>query len=335
MPIVSVIIPTYNRAAYVGQAIESVCRQTLQEWELMVVDDGSTDQTREVVAHYLTDRRIRYLSQTHQERSAARNLGIVSSSAPYVALLDADDFWMPDKLAKQVTAMAQHPKVGLCYTLIRQVDEQGRTLDPIRDGRARAGRILSYVLQDNCIGTSSVLIRRHCLGRSGLFDTSLPAYGREDWDLWIRLTRWYPVLPLEEELTLHRVHAGNSSCEQNFRSGLAVLDKLCQDRALLVEAGMSRAALSAYLRLSSAASPSPDIRRWTRTKRFAWAALHYPPCALSRMALIAAARLLLPRAVVKPLRSGYRRVVAHELRLGGKAAKPGEPIADASFAQTP
>ncbi len=329
MPAVSVVIPAYNRAAFLGEAIESVRRQTFQDWELVVVNDGSTDRIGEVVARYRDDPRIRYVSQPHQERSAARNRGIEASSGPYVALLDADDCWMPDKLVKQVAAMAKHPEAGLCYTLTRRMDAAGTCLDPPRQaadavpeplslggwgtpsgsGRSATStnRFLARLLRHNCVGTSSVLLRRRCLERVGLFDTNLPAFGREDWDVWLRIARWYAILTIPEELSCYRVYTGNSSQEENFRSGLAVLDKCCRDRDFLKEAGMGRTSAYAYLYLASAAAPSTDIRRGTRAKRLLWAGVHHPPCLGSWMALIACARLLFPARIVKSVRDGYRK----------------------------
>jgi len=108
MPTVSIVIPAHNHAAYLGEAMRGVCRQTFEDWEAIIVDDGSTDQTGEVAAQCLQDPRIRYVRRTHQERSAARNEGIARSSGPYIALLDADDCWLPDKLAKQVALLERH-----------------------------------------------------------------------------------------------------------------------------------------------------------------------------------------------------------------------------------
>jgi glycosyltransferase involved in cell wall biosynthesis len=309
MPAVSVVIPTYNRAAYLGQAIESVRQQTFQDWELVVVDDGSTDHTRTVVAQHLDPTQIRYLYQPHRERSTARNRGLEASSGPLVTFLDADDLWMPEKLVKQVAAMEQHPDIGLCYTLARRINGQGAALDAVRDVQVLAGWVLPHILRRNCIGTSSVMIRRSCLEQVGVFDEHLPVYGREDWDLWIRIARRYAVLPIREELTLHRVYEGNSSQEQNFQSGLAVLEKRCRDPGLLADAGLRREAAYAYLYLSSAAAPSLDLRRLTRARRLAWAARHHPPCLFSQMALVACSRCLLPKAMTEIVRTGYRQWV--------------------------
>ena len=113
MPTVSVVIGTYNSARWLGATIDSVRRQTFQDWELVIVDDGSTDDTRRVVGGHADDPRIRYVFQTRAGRSAARNRGIAMSSGPLVAFLDADDLWRPEKLAKQVSTLARDPAAGL------------------------------------------------------------------------------------------------------------------------------------------------------------------------------------------------------------------------------
>src|SRR5205823_13496149 len=113
---------------WLAQAIESVRAQTFTDWDLVVVDDGSTDETRSVIARFADDARIRCLSQPRAERASARNRGIGASSGPLVAFLDADDLWRPRKLACQVEALLDRPDAGLCYTVARFVDGAGRPL---------------------------------------------------------------------------------------------------------------------------------------------------------------------------------------------------------------
>ncbi len=307
MPTVSVVIPAHNRAAYLGEAIDSVRSQTFVDWELLIVDDGSTDRTREVVAAHRDDARIRYCYQSHQERSAARNRGIADTSGPYIAFLDADDVWKPQKLARQVLALEHAPETALCYTLTGRIDAEGRALDAGRHLRAPTGYVLSRLLRQDFIANSSVTIRRCCLKRVGAFDATLPVYGREDWDLWLRIARWYPILPVKEELTLHRVHEGNTSHERSFASGLAVLEKLSRDREFIAEARMSPQAMFAYLYIGAAGAPDARLPRATRATRLAWAVAHHPPSLGSRWALIALTRLLLPERLVRYARRGYRK----------------------------
>src|SRR5260370_32555542 len=123
MNVVSVIIPTYNSAAYLGEAIHNVLAQTFQDFEVIVVDDASTDNTKEVVG--LIGKRIRYIRQDRAGPSTARNHGILESSGDLIAFLDADDVWLPTKLAKQVDSLKQHPEAVLVYTDYNRSSEPG------------------------------------------------------------------------------------------------------------------------------------------------------------------------------------------------------------------
>lgn len=307
MPLISVVIPAHNRAEYLGDTIESVRAQTCNDWELIVVDDGSTDGTRQVVERYRGDGRVFYCYQTRQERSAARNKGIAETSGEFIALVDADDLWKPQKLARQLETLTRAPEVALCYTLTGRVDSQGRILDTGRYARAYEGYVLNRLIRHDFIGISSVLMRRSCLAETGVFDSTLPIYGREDWDLWLRIAQRYPVLPVREELTQHRAHEGNTPHEQNFLSGLAVLERRCADPQFLAKAGMSRNAAFAYHYLFGAGVPEPGMRREVRVRRLAWALSHYPPSVFCHTGVIALARAILPEGFVRFARSGYRR----------------------------
>src|SRR5262249_22851215 len=146
VPEVSVVIAAYNQARWVGEAIASVRAQTFVDWELVVVDDGSTDATSEVVARHADDARIRCLRQAHAERAAARNRGIAATAGPLVAFLDADDWWLPKKLERQVAALAAAPEAAFCYTPARFVDEARRPLPLRQPARATAGHVSRKLL---------------------------------------------------------------------------------------------------------------------------------------------------------------------------------------------
>ena len=252
MPTVSVVIGTYNSARWLGATIDSVRRQTFQDWELVIVDDGSTDDTRRVVGGHADDPRIRYVLQTRAGRSAARNRGIAMSSGPLVAFLDADDLWRPEKLAKQVSALGAEPAAGLCYTAARFIDAAGRQLPIRKPLRAVSGRILPRLMRGNVIILASVLVRRTCLDAVGAFEATLHAC--EDWDLWLRLARRYPVAVVDEELTLYRVHGDNTARAKVLEGGLRVVDRLYLESDMPRLAHLSRAAARARLYWYDAAS---------------------------------------------------------------------------------
>jgi len=197
--LVSVIIPTYNRAAFVVGAVESVMAQTLSDWELVVVDDGSTDGTEAILAPY--SGRLRYIRSGHRGVSAARNLGVWETRGEWLAFLDSDDLWLPRKLERQMEALEGHPETPLCYT-----DEiwvrKGRRVNPGKRHKKYSGWIFERCLPLCIISPSSVLIRREVFSELGGFDERLPAC--EDYDLWLRITSRYPVIFLEERLIVKR-----------------------------------------------------------------------------------------------------------------------------------
>lgn len=204
MPTVSVIIPTYNRAQYVCEAIDSVLTQTYKDFEIIVVDDGSTDNTPTLVPSYGPP--VKYIRQDNQGVSTARNRGIYHASGKYVAFLDSDDMFYPDKLSVQVSVMEAHPRESFSFTDY----SQGPNLPPKRIGRAKRHRIdpddIFYSLCRRIIvHTVTVMAKREELLSVGLFDPTLRA--AEDFDLWLRLSRRHAGRFIENVLTFHREHS--------------------------------------------------------------------------------------------------------------------------------
>ena len=184
MPKVSVIIPTYNRADVVGGAIQSVLDQTYTDWELIVVDDGSQDNTRDVVASY-DDPRIRYIHQDNMKLPGARNTGIRASTGQYIAFLDSDDLFLPGKLQLQVDAMDRDSDIGLVASVWMEVDAQHKTRRTLCPWQLKPELTLTHLLYDCPFSPCAVLVRRNWLVRVGLFDAQ--QHYVEDWDLWLRL----------------------------------------------------------------------------------------------------------------------------------------------------
>jgi len=207
MPQVSIIIPTYNRADLVGHAIESVLEQTYADWELIVVDDGSEDDTRDVVARY-TDPRIQYIYQENRKLPGARNTGIRASTGEYVAFLDSDDRFLPDKLEAQVASIADRADVGLVASGWTEVDGQLNPLRTICPWRLNVKLSLDSWLYGCPFIVPVILVRRHWLQQVGLFDEK--QHYVEDWDLWLRLAyagcqmEWAPAT-----VCLRTIHDSN------------------------------------------------------------------------------------------------------------------------------
>lgn len=187
-PSVSVILPTHNRARLLPTALHSVLAQTFQDFELLVVDDASSDGTASLRERFV-DERIRWFRHDlPRGGGAARNTGIVHSRGEYIAFLDDDDEWFPEKLARQMDVMRKSPaKVAAVYTGYLIVDRASGSVRGRRIPRRR-GDLRAALLKSNPIGgTSSMLLKRSCLDKVGLFDESLPSF--QDRDLWIRISR--------------------------------------------------------------------------------------------------------------------------------------------------
>ncbi len=198
-PLVSVVVPTFNRASQVGQALDSVLAQDYLQRELIVVDDGSTDHTPRILAAY--GERIQVIRQGNRGVSAARNQGILAARGDFIALLDSDDYWLPGKLSSQVAFFQQHPSLQFCQTEEIWI-RNGRRVNPKRRHRKFAGMIFEKSLPLCLISPSAVLLRRSLLDEVGLFDETLPAC--EDYDLWLRITWKYPVGLIDSPLVVKR-----------------------------------------------------------------------------------------------------------------------------------
>ena len=181
-PLVSIITPTYNRAAFLGAAIDSVLAQTYPRLEHIIVDDGSTDDTPKLMERYLADRRIKYFTQSNQGQSIARNLGIEHSSGKYICFLDSDDVWVPEKLREQIDVFARHPDVGVVYGDATLINEQGQYLKH-RNMKRYSGRITARLLHDNFVGMSTTMARTWLIKELGGF--SAEDRLTEDYRLWL------------------------------------------------------------------------------------------------------------------------------------------------------
>lgn len=188
MATVSVVTPTYNRARFLPDAVASVLAQTHPDLELIIVDDGSTDDTRNVLEPFLADRRIHYFYQDNQGQSQARNLALKQATGDYIAFLDSDDLWAPDKLEKQMAILRAHPEVDIVHGDEVMIDEQGAVVS-LENMKRYSGRITRYLLADNSVSITTALVRRRCFDEMGGFDTSVGV--ADDYELWLRFSARY------------------------------------------------------------------------------------------------------------------------------------------------
>ena len=211
-PQVSVIITTYNRAAMVTEAAESVLAQEMTDFEVIVVDDGSTDETEERLSCFGSP--LKYHQQENAGVSAARNRGLALSTAPLVAFLDSDDLWLPAKLRVQYNYMTEHPEVYICQT--EEVWwRNSRRINPKKHHRKPSGDIFRRSLNLCLVSPSAVMMRRELFEKVGYFDENLPA--AEDYDMWLRVSVDHAVPLLPDPLVIKR---GGHSDQLSARSGI-------------------------------------------------------------------------------------------------------------------
>ena len=206
-PQVSIVIPTHNSSRYLVKALDSVLAQTVSDFEVLVVDDGSTDDTECVMRHYGAP--VRYIRQQNAGVAVARNNGISESRGRYVAFLDADDVWLPFKLERQLETINLSSANGVCYSAFSIVSSE---LEPMEVSQSqRSGSLLESLLtRGNIVGTpSTVICERELLSEVGGFDAAL-SYGA-DWDLWLRLSVLTGFCYVDEPLVMYRQHDGNMS----------------------------------------------------------------------------------------------------------------------------
>lgn len=267
--LVSVVIPTFNYGRYVAEAVESVLAQTYRPVEVIVVDDGSTDDTPSRLLPYAD--RIRVIRQTNQGLSAARNAGVRAARGGLVALLDSDDLWHPRRLEIQMRYLAAHPTTGLVAS--GHLSDLGAGWPEVTDLDGTGARAVSVreLLIRARFGTCGVLIRRECFDTVGDFDTSLRS--AEDRDMWLRIAERFAVVKLEAPLWYYRPHDGSMSwaaarMEENeltvLRRALETLGTVRGDVPLRCKA-LSYALKSAAVRYLATGQPGRALARLVRS----------------------------------------------------------------------
>ena len=192
---IAVVVPTYNRAVYLMRALESVARQSVPAQEVVVVDDGSTDETSKKVRRHFPN--FRYIFQERKGVSAARNAGIMSVKSQWIAFLDSDDEWLPNKLATQINTLKNKQRYRICHTNEIWI-RNGKRVNPLKKHQKHGGYIFRKCLPLCLISPSSVIIKKEVFDNVGCFDETLPAC--EDYDLWLRICATYPVLYIDKPL---------------------------------------------------------------------------------------------------------------------------------------
>jgi glycosyltransferase involved in cell wall biosynthesis len=219
-PAVSVIVTSFNYGRYVGAALESVRAQTMTDFECIVIDDGSTDNSIAVIETFLRDPRFRLIRQQNRGVSHARNVGIDQAKSPFIAFLDADDLWRPTKLQRQFDRFAAEPALGVVYTRRTIIDAADQT-QSCTDRIAPSGEVVGPLFQQNFVCFSSATVRTEAAVRVGGFDERLGL--AVDYDFWLRVAKYYPFSVVDEPLVSYRVgHGVNLSRRQRERYHVAL-----------------------------------------------------------------------------------------------------------------
>ena len=219
---ISIIMPTFNRADFIVESVNSIVNQSYKDWELIIIDDGSTDNTKTVLAGLLDDPRISYIKQENSGQSCARNSGIKAAKSKWLCFLDSDNLWPEDKLSVSWKYVEENPKAEIIYGEITRIDENGRCLGPASMKRY-SGRITSKLLNDNFITINTVTMKKDCINALGGFnETDRLA---EDYELWLRLSTRYSFNYVEHMLAYYRVMENqlSSDKEKRFEANLNIL----------------------------------------------------------------------------------------------------------------
>jgi glycosyltransferase involved in cell wall biosynthesis len=315
--LVSAIITTYNYGHFLPDAIESVLGQSYGHLEIVVVDDGSTDDTAAVVRRY-ADRGVRYRRRAHGGAGRARNTGLAITSAPLVAFLDADDAWLPDRVAAGVSHLARHPELGLVAADAFACDERMRPTAVVPAAKGETARMLDELLVDNVVlNPSSVLIRRSAIEAAGGF-SEIP-FG-EDWDTWIEIAKRFPIGFVDRPLALVRRHSGSVSPTRGL--GRVDVNRAIVERHLhgyrpawkrpIIR---RRAASMAYFHAALGSVKGGDKRV---ARRYAAAAVALDPFTLAQRKAKLLTRVLASDALV----DRARRALRHDDRLAEALVRP-------------
>jgi glycosyltransferase involved in cell wall biosynthesis len=246
-PTVSVIVTCYNYAQYLEGCLRSILNQTYQDFELLIINDGSTDKTDEVVAKFLGNDKVRYIKQSNTGQAIATNNGIIAAKGGLIAFLDADDLWEPSKLEKQVRLFTRD-SIGVVYSRMRFMDEAGLPIDmlpPDKYYMPRSGHITDALLFENFIPYSSTVVRKKCFDKFGMFN---PEYKNGlDWDLWLRISKEYEFAFVDEQLLLYRMgHPGQliSNVERSVNCSDLIFDRFIESNPGIVPEKVIKKALA-------------------------------------------------------------------------------------------
>jgi glycosyltransferase involved in cell wall biosynthesis len=297
-------MPTHNYAAYLPEALESVLTQDYPLVQVIVVDDGSTDDTRAVVAPFV-ERGAEYVFQENQGPGPARNEGIRRARGEVIAFLDADDSWLPQKLSLQIAHLDTHPELGLVGCAGFECDSDNRRIGLRVVPAIEAEMAFERLLVRNFVPPSGAIVPKRCLDEVGGFKNM--RFG-EDWDLWLRIARRYPIGFVQEPLFTHRDHATNLSGEVGTRL-LANYEAVGESHLHTVRPAWRRAVIRRRIRATARFYAAGQAMTYSRPRvvRLVLSSLWLDPFSLPRAKIALLLRAALPDRGFRWLRSLSRR----------------------------
>jgi len=249
--LISIVTPTYNRAYLLTEAIDSVLAQTYPHWEMIIVDDGSTDGTAAIVeAATAKDHRISYYYQENAGQSSARQHALSVARGEFIAFLDSDNRWLPERLQKGLDALARNPNCAVSYGDCYILDEDGKRISD-RNMRRYSGFITEQLVKDNCVSFNTSLTRREAIDSVGGFDPNVEV--ADDYDLWLRISVAHEFVYIPEYLAEYRVMTKQISSNKmrRYKSNTVILERFFRANPQLLNTGLHRRGMGGfYLRWS-------------------------------------------------------------------------------------
>ncbi|HGY56247.1 MAG TPA: glycosyltransferase [Caldithrix abyssi] len=265
--LVSVVMAAYNAGPYIEDAIESVLAQEYRNVELLVVNDGSTDDTEKRVQKYLNNSKVKYFAQQNLGQAKAKNKGIREAKGTYIAFLDADDKWTPDKLSQQIPCFDKSEKIGVVFTNFALMAEDGTILGST-DRKFYSGNLTARLLIENVVTGMSSVVKRECFDKVGLFDESLPM--GIDYDLWLRISVHYEFFFLDKVLYLYRQWPGQMSHKHRdrYKNAIRIMQKFLDNNpGLLDKKVVNEAWAHTYVGIGNAVFEK-EQKRWEALRNY-------------------------------------------------------------------
>lgn len=232
-PLISIITPTYNRADFLPEAIESVLTQDYENFEFLIIDDGSTDNSKEVIDRYTDCGKIRYFYQENSGQSVARNKGIAEAKGNFICFLDSDNRWLPGKLSSSIRAFESHPEVDIVYGDVVLINEDGKEFSR-KNMQRYSGRITKELLKNNCVSMNTTMTRTEKIREIGGFSSHVKV--ADDFDLWLRLSASCSYLYIPEMMADYRVMKNQISSDKTRRinSNEEIIQRFLKDNPNLL-----------------------------------------------------------------------------------------------------